>query len=83
MLTATANSCNNCTNPLHSYLAEDEFTLTEKVELIFNKNPDKLLRADGVNNVQSSPNDFWIRTKSRQYFSDNNITVAVFFYSYS
>ena len=34
MLTTTANSCNNCIETFHTYLAEDEFPLTETGELV-------------------------------------------------
>jgi hypothetical protein len=71
MLNTTANSSNNCTNPFHTYLAEDEFPLAS------NKNPDKLLRADGASDIKSSPHGSWNRTKSLRYFSGNNINVAV------
>ena len=38
MLTTTTNSCNNFTNPFHTYLAEDEFPLTETGQIVFNRN---------------------------------------------
>ena len=34
MLTATANSCNNCINHFRTYLAEEESPLTETEELL-------------------------------------------------
>jgi hypothetical protein len=37
VLTATANSCNNCIKPFHTYLAEDEFRLTETRELVLTR----------------------------------------------
>jgi len=85
MLTGAANPCNNCINPFHTYLAVDEFPLTETGELVFNQNRDKLLRAVAANGIKPSPHDCWSRTKSRRCFSGNNITVAaaLFFYRYS
>jgi len=64
-------------NPYHSYLAEDEIPLTETGELVFNKNPDKLIRFVGANDIKSSPQVSWNQSKSRRCFSDNNIIGAV------
>jgi hypothetical protein len=37
VLTTTASSCNNCIKPFNTYLAEDEFPLTETRELVLTR----------------------------------------------